>query len=48
MRIAGRPAGLALVEELAASGSLDGYYLLPATRSDLLRREGRPITRYDG
>ncbi|TYB41309.1 RNA polymerase sigma factor [Actinomadura chibensis] len=38
----GVPAGLALVEELAASGRLDGYHLLPATRADLLRRDGRP------
>ena len=37
----GIAAGLALVEELAASGTLDGYYLLPATRADLLRRDGR-------
>ncbi|RBO93974.1 RNA polymerase sigma-70 factor (ECF subfamily) [Nocardia puris] len=37
----GIPAGLALVEELAASGRLDGYYLLPATRADLLRRADR-------
>ena len=37
----GIPAGLELVDELAASGRLDGYYLLPATRADLLRREGR-------
>ena len=37
----GIPAGLALVQELAASGTLDGYYLLPATRADLLRRDGR-------
>lgn len=37
----GIPAGLALVDELAESGRLDGYYLLPATRSDLLRRDGR-------
>lgn len=37
----GIPIGLALVEELAESGRLDGYYLLPATRADLLRREGR-------
>ena len=33
--------GLARVEELAASGELDDYYLLPATRADLLRRAGR-------
>lgn len=37
----GIPAGLALVEELVESGRLDGYYLLPATRADLLRRDGR-------
>jgi RNA polymerase sigma-70 factor (ECF subfamily) len=37
----GIPAGLRLVDELAASGQLDGYYLLPATRADLLRRAGR-------
>ncbi|MGH3382938.1 MAG: RNA polymerase sigma factor [Nocardioidaceae bacterium] len=37
----GIPAGLALVDELAESGRLDGYYLLPATRADLLRRDGR-------
>lgn len=37
----GIPAGLALVDELAASGKLTDYYLLPATRADLLRRDGR-------
>jgi RNA polymerase sigma-70 factor (ECF subfamily) len=37
----GIPAGLALVDELTESGKLDGYYLLPATRADLLRRDGR-------
>jgi RNA polymerase sigma-70 factor (ECF subfamily) len=37
----GLPAGLRLVDELAASGRLDGYHLLPATRADLLRRAGR-------
>lgn len=37
----GVPAGLALVDELAESGRLDSYYLLPATRADLLRRQGR-------
>jgi RNA polymerase sigma-70 factor (ECF subfamily) len=37
----GIPAGLALVDELAESGRLDGYYLLPATRADLLRRACR-------
>jgi len=38
---AGLAAGLALVDELAASGGLAGYYLLPATRADLLRRLDR-------
>jgi RNA polymerase sigma-70 factor (ECF subfamily) len=37
----GIPAGLALVDELTASGRLDGYHLLPATQADLLRRDGR-------
>ncbi|WP_207514384.1 RNA polymerase sigma factor [Mycolicibacterium celeriflavum] len=37
----GIPAGLALVDDIAASGRLDGYHLLPATRADLLRRLGR-------
>jgi RNA polymerase sigma-70 factor (ECF subfamily) len=37
----GIAAGLALVDELAGSGRLDGYHLLPATRADLLRRDGR-------
>ena len=37
----GPAAGLALVDDLAASGELTGYYLLPATRADLLRRLGR-------
>jgi RNA polymerase sigma-70 factor (ECF subfamily) len=36
----GPAAGLALVDELAASGALAGYHLLPATRADLLRRLG--------
>jgi RNA polymerase sigma-70 factor (ECF subfamily) len=36
----GPEAGLALVDELAASGELAGYHLLPATRADLLRRMG--------
>ncbi|MFE6760564.1 RNA polymerase sigma factor [Streptomyces sp. NPDC057684] len=39
----GIPAGLAMVDELAASGRLDGYHLLPATRADLLRRSGRTV-----
>jgi RNA polymerase sigma-70 factor, ECF subfamily len=37
----GIAAGLALVDDLAESGGLDGYHLLPATRADLLRRGGR-------
>jgi RNA polymerase sigma-70 factor (ECF subfamily) len=37
----GPAAGLALVEDLAAAGTLSGYYLLHATRADLLRRLGR-------
>ncbi len=37
----GIPAGLTMVDRLTASGRLDGYYLLPATRADLLRRDGR-------
>lgn len=37
----GPAAGLTLVDGIAASGALVGYYLLPATRADLLRRLGR-------
>jgi RNA polymerase sigma-70 factor (ECF subfamily) len=37
----GPAAGLALADRLAADGTLAGYYLLPATRADLLRRLGR-------
>ena len=37
----GPAAGLVLVDALAATGALDGYHLLPATRADLLRRLGR-------
>jgi RNA polymerase sigma-70 factor (ECF subfamily) len=36
----GPEAGLALVDELEANGAIAGYYLLPATRADLLRRLG--------
>jgi RNA polymerase sigma-70 factor, ECF subfamily len=36
----GPESGLALVDEMAASGELAGYHLLPATRADLLRRMG--------
>ncbi len=37
----GLPRGLALVDELGASGELDGYYLYHAARADILRRLGR-------
>lgn len=37
----GPEAGLALVEDIEASGALTGYYLLPATRAELLARLGR-------
>jgi RNA polymerase sigma-70 factor, ECF subfamily len=37
----GPAAGLALVDSITASGTLSGYYLLAATRADLLRRLGR-------
>jgi RNA polymerase sigma-70 factor, ECF subfamily len=37
----GPAAGLGLVDELAAGGALTSYYLLPATRADLLRRLDR-------
>ena len=36
----GPTAGLLLVEQLEQAGDLDDYYLLPATRADLLRRLG--------
>ncbi len=37
----GPAAGLAIVDQLEATGELNRYYLLPATRADLLRRLGR-------
>ena len=37
----GPATGLELVDELARRGTLEGYYLLHATRADLLRRLGR-------
>jgi RNA polymerase sigma-70 factor (ECF subfamily) len=37
----GPEAGLILVDGLAATGALNGYRLLPATRADMLRRLGR-------
>jgi RNA polymerase sigma-70 factor (ECF subfamily) len=38
----GPEAGLVLLDELERSGALADYYLLPATRADLLRRLHRP------
>ena len=37
----GPELGLALIDDLAADGTLDGYHLLHAARADLLRRLGR-------
>lgn len=37
----GPAEGLALVDDVEAGGALSDYYLLPATRADLLRRLGR-------
>jgi RNA polymerase sigma-70 factor (ECF subfamily) len=37
----GPAAGLVLLHRLEAGGALAGYYLLPATRADFLRRLGR-------
>jgi RNA polymerase sigma-70 factor (ECF subfamily) len=37
----GPESGLALMDELAARGELDGYRLLHSSRADLLRRLGR-------
>jgi len=39
--VEGPDAALALVDPIVESGQLDGYYLLHATRADLLRRAGR-------
>lgn len=36
----GPQVGLSALERVAASGALDGYYLLPAARADLFRRLG--------
>jgi len=40
----GPEVGLAALERVAASGALDGYYLLPAARADLFRRLGEYST----
>ncbi len=37
----GLEGGLSLIDQLSASGELDGYHLLHAARADLLRRLGR-------
>jgi RNA polymerase sigma-70 factor (ECF subfamily) len=37
----GLERGLRLIEELEATGDLDGYHLLPAAKADVLRRLGR-------
>jgi RNA polymerase sigma-70 factor (ECF subfamily) len=37
----GPAAGLGLLRRLEVDGALAGYYLLPATRADFLRRLGR-------
>ena len=37
----GLERGLRLMEELEATGDLDGYHLLPAAKADVLRRLGR-------
>jgi RNA polymerase sigma-70 factor (ECF subfamily) len=37
----GLDRGLRLMDDLETRGVLDGYYLLPAARADLLRRAGR-------
>ena len=39
--LSGPEAALPLLDAIAATGQLDGYYLLHATRADLLRRAGR-------
>jgi len=36
----GPEAGLRLLDQLQSAGELEGYYLLPAARADLLRRAG--------
>ena len=38
----GPAAGLEILDRLGAGAELENYYLLPATRADLLRRLGRP------
>jgi RNA polymerase sigma-70 factor (ECF subfamily) len=38
--VAGPEPALEIIDALAATGTLDGYYLLHATRADFLRRSG--------
>lgn len=40
---AGPKAGLALIDELTATGDLDDYHLMHAARADLLRRLGLSV-----
>ena len=40
--VEGPRSGLALIDAITASGSLDDYHLLHAARADLLRRLGSP------
>lgn len=40
---AGLQAGLKRIDDLGASGALNGYYLFHAARADLLRRLNRPV-----
>jgi RNA polymerase sigma factor (sigma-70 family) len=40
--VEGPAAGLAALEEIADARALEGYFLLPATRADLLLKLGRP------
>lgn len=39
----GPQSGLALIDEIGATGDLDGYHLLHAARADLLRRIGSKV-----
>jgi RNA polymerase sigma-70 factor (ECF subfamily) len=39
----GPQAALAIIDDLAAAGDLEGYHLLHAARADLLRRSGSPV-----
>ncbi|WP_153451227.1 RNA polymerase sigma factor [Streptomyces smaragdinus] len=43
----GPEAALPLVDAIAGTGQLDGYYLLHATRAELLRRAGHPAKARD-